>query len=271
MGLDQKQSEELQKLPDRTFAFQSVEEGEPKLIRIPEIQRPRINLLELEMRSREWLARVPYVPFDINELKEKRTTASLPKPEPITDFRKDILRDLLEDPFISQRDRCQKFGKSQEEMAKIMKGLEQNRLIVRQSFGLGRGAPKEGALLTESALKWLGAKHNVPGRGSLQARYITHRLKQEVFPNSFIETEKCDLTVYDDGKGAVEVELEGSKGEHFLVNIQRDITSGFDWVIVLCMTDKAVKRMEKIAKEQLSADLLKKVEFKTVSEVLRNG
>jgi len=254
LGLDDEQIKSLQGLQQRQFLVVTPNDPEPKLLEVPFIERPSVDYREIASLAEGHLSRIPFIPFDPVELNPK------PK-EKKDDNVKKLLRSFLNSPFIPMRERGEEMGLHPEEMAKWMKRLEEMGLIVRQSFGLGQGQPKVGALLTEKGLSYINEKKNIPGRGSLQARYIVHMLK-EVFKNSIIEVEGCDLAVYSpEGKIAIEVEI--SADEHFLENVRRNLSCGFSKVIVVGMSPKDVEKMKKKSVEG-------NVTFMTVKEAL-NG
>lgn len=270
LGLNEEQTEKLLSLPNRSFVVQTPECPEPSLLEIPHIERKKFNLREIEAVTRERLSGIPYVHFDRKELESPRNVKQEWESWIVKDRRQRILRSFLKYPFISMEERCEREGIHPEEMGKEVSRQAEDGLVVIQSFHLGRGKPRMGAQLTEAGLKFIGAKENIPGRGSLQHRYIQYRLK-EIFGNSCIESEGADLVVYEPGrKLAVEIELD-AKEDHFLDNIRRNISSGFDRILVLAMTDKDVKHLRKKAGENLDKEMLRKVEFKTIGEVLKNG
>lgn len=220
----------------------------PVLVEIPVLNYQIASIEELDRKLQEAIETLDYVPCRQEDLEPESEAGEIEaKPSEKPDRIKKVLWSLRKFPFMSMDERCNREGISPEEMKKLLNKISENGLIINQSFGLGRGQPKTGALLTEAGLKFIGANTNVPGRGSLQARYIVHKLKEEVFKNAYIETDGCDLVAYDPQGLKIAVEVEVSGDDHFVENIRRNLSRGFSKVLVLGVTEKDVKAMRKKA------------------------
>lgn len=243
----------------------------PVLNEVPEKEFREGCREEIERSMEEAIRILPYIPSE----------EPGPGPEKVEDDLKNqpsfkVLHSFALFPLKPVCYKCEDLGMSEEQIRKLISYLqEQKWLGEMESIPSGKpGAPTVSALVLPAGLKALGMpperyKYN-RGKGGLAHRVLQRRIQDGV--GGIIEHRGCDVYASDGQKTvAYEIETEvHDSHEHWISNINRDLEFA-DHVVVVCLNQNACKALKKKISSRLTKEILEKVSFATIKEVLKNA
>jgi hypothetical protein len=238
------------------------------LVEISEFEVPKVRPQDVDAAMEEAVQKLICTRADVH---------SEPRPGPARGtLRKnhmDALRSFAEKPFIGLEERRVGLEEIHPELlSRLIRDLQEMGFLGElESYGLGKAKPKKTAFVTEKGAEVLHMpyKHCVPaGKGGVQHRFLQDLLRRH-FGTAVKEWMSGDVVRYHkDGSTTVyEIELDDASNEHFLRNIETD-GSLFDRIVVIARSQD-LRAFKRKAKERISADLLKRVTFKRIAEVLK--
>lgn len=233
----------------------------PYLIEIDEVEIQRLSLDELDARMREAISGLPFVPFKPLRQEEKE----FPKDH------MDLLRIIATKWFLGEAELRTEMGNISTELLKKLKLdlYDMGAITESENVGVGKMKPKLVCCVTPKGAELLGMdypKASPPGKGGLLHKFLQHTLARAL-PNSVVE-HNADVVQYtNDESIAYEIELSD---ENLCRNIERDIAL-FSRVVIVARNEKECKALKAKAEDYFQAYTLNDVEFKTISEVLKNG
>lgn len=280
----EEQLEFLATCPDRLMVLQSNLYPEATLVRVPDIEIPETSEEEVGEFMRSKLAALPWTP-DQSEANAQAISVSKPENKPkwvsADDDLKKLLRNISEEPFIGVNERCQRLQWNAWHIQERIKDAVQVQ-FVKQPISValgGRGNSKKFLLLTEKGARFAGVdfeKAQLPGKGSdlhkVLQNLIAIRLREKGM-NCLVEhtlgSKAVDVAILkEDGSyEAIEVELEPAC-PHVIDNITKDQEAGCQLVYVVSQNSQANKELQDKVFEKLGFQVLRKVRFKTLKEIL---
>jgi hypothetical protein len=283
-NLSEEQLEYLATEPDRQMVLQSNLYPEATLIRVPDIELPDVTDAEVQEFMREKLAALPWTP-DRSQANAQAISISKPENKPkwvsADDDLKKLLRNIAEEPFIGVNERCAKMQWNAWHIQERIKDALQVQFIkqpVSVALG-GRGNSKKFLLLTEKGARFAGVELEqiqLSGKGSdlhkVLQNLITIRLREKGM-NCLVEhtlgSKAVDVAILkEDGSyEAIEIELDPAC-PHVVDNITKDQEAGFQLVYVVTQNSQANKELQDKVFAKLGFEVLRKVRFRTLKEIL---
>lgn len=203
--------------------------------------------------------------------------AEEPKPTVLSREARLILEDICENHFSSITERYARLELSSDKGNSTVELLERNELIKKDYVDFGKGGGRVALLsLTDEGCEVIGNKPKIPGKGSIQHRYLQHRAHEVFRGRGFIcEIEsKCSDTgetidlLASKLNELVGVEIElGTKNEQPIQNIKKCLERDCTQVKVYCKTTLNKKLSKKLKQEDFSLEELGKIELVSFSSL----
>jgi hypothetical protein len=229
---------------------------------------------------------MPEEPFEMPE-QEESTAQDNPrkkKPKPTRDDEiiGNILRNIKEHPFIPVTERYEMLVLPPAKADRLVDEMEARGFIEKISFNRGYGTGGSILLLKITDYGFEYAKMKpfiIPGKGSLEHQYWQHKIK-EYYENldakNFVEIEMkigfkhvdVGIKKTDGSIIAVEVELTNS---NLVSNVKEDIDNGVNHLIIAARAKRTLTNYEKTLKKHFSEEFINKLEFKILSEFLKEA
>jgi len=188
-----------------------------------------------------------------------------------------ILTNIKDHPFIDQKTRIEMLGlgSSSSTTSRYFKELVARGYVTKCSIGLGRGKSTVTLYeITEKGMEFAKiSRISIPGKGDFAHKYWQHTIKefyQSLSYNAEIEKrfgfKNVDIGFEMDGKRtAVEVELSP---DHLIENIQRDLDSGCEQIIIAAPSKAKVNSYRKKMESVYSREVLDKLDFRPLTDFI---
>jgi hypothetical protein len=238
------------------------------LVEILEFDVPKVRSEEVDAAMESAVGKLIYTPADV----PSDAVACDLKGKPQKDHL-DALRSFAENPFIGLEERREELGVHPELLSRLIEDLQSMGFLGDlESFGVGKAKPRKSAFVSEKGSQILGMPFSqcVPaGRGGVCHRFLQDLLSHHL-GSAVKEWQRGDVVRYEDDRSTTcyEIELNPSN-DHFLRNIEVDLPL-FDLVVVVAKNPRDRSALKKKAEEKLPAEILERVSFMTVKEVLDN-
>jgi hypothetical protein len=189
-----------------------------------------------------------------------------------------ILNDIIDEPFIDQKERVErlKLSSSSSTNSKYFKELVEEKLAEPRRIGFGKGLGiKVYYEITDKGKRYARIKDfAIPGKGDFEHKFWQHTIKNyyDGMGHEIAEIEKrygdknVDIGLILNGKkAAIEIELSP---KHLEENIQKDFEAGCECLIIAVKSIGSAKFYKKKVHKIFGDELLKKIEFRILAHFL---